>query len=142
MAQNFKGYSYPITKDALGYFHTQEDVDQIKSDLLILLLTNPGERLMLPEFGTGLRDLIFDPNDITLHNKARDLIINAIRTWEPRISVEQVDVLSSVDTTSLDRSDDLTEADAILMIRIKFLDPQNIQSVQELNLQVPLGGVV
>lgn len=142
MAQKFKGFPYPITKDALGYFHSQDDIDQIKSDLLILLLTNPGERVMLPEFGTGLRDLIFEPNDGALQNKARDLIINAIRTWEPRISVEQVDVLSSVDETSLNVNDDLSETGAILMIRIRFLDPQNIQSVQELSLQVPLGGAI
>lgn len=141
MANKFLGLPYPVTKDARGYFHTQVDVEQIKSDLLILLLTNPGERIMLPEYGTALRDLIFEPNDEALHARAREMIIDAVRIWEPRISVEQIEVLSSVDDSSLNPSDDKTEKDSILMIRIRFFDPNNIQTVQELSLQVPLGGV-
>lgn len=140
MADKFAGVPYPVTRDAKGYFRSQGGVRQIKSDLLVLLLTNPGERVMLPEFGTPLRQLMFEPNDQSLHSRAREMIINAIRRWEPRISVEQIDVLSKVDEASLNSNDDLTEGDAILMIRIRFLDPGNIQTVQELKLEVPLGG--
>jgi len=135
----FKGYNYPIDKDAKGYWHSQEDVDQIKSDMLILLLTNPGERVMLPEFGTGLRELFFEPNDATLQANARQKIINAISLWEPRITVQQIEVLSQADDASLNNADDLTEAQSILMIRITFIDPDQIQEVQELVLEVPLG---
>jgi phage baseplate assembly protein W len=138
--EKFLGAPYPVTKDAMGYFRKQGGVEQIKSDLLILLLTNPGERVMLPDFGTGLRDLIFEPNDATLHTRARDLIINAIAKWEPRITVDQVEVLSNVDDTSLNFDDNRNEEESILMIRILFLDPDNIQTVQELSLEVPLGG--
>lgn len=135
----FSGYTYPIVKDPKGYFHSQQDVDQIKSDLLILLLTNPGERVFLPAFGTDLRSLIFEPNDPTLAATARQRIIAAIQQWEPRIAVQQIDVLTKVDINDLNPNDTRTEAPNILEIRIMFVDPQNIQSVQQLVLAVPLG---
>ena len=141
MPEKFLGAPYPITRHPRGYFRRQGGIEQIKSDLLILLLTNPGERVMLPEYGTGLRDLLFDPNDNVLQQRARELIVNAINTWEPRIAVDQVDVLTSVDDSSLNVFDDKNEAGAILMIRILFKDPQDIATVQELRLEVPLGGI-
>ena len=136
----FSGFPYPIQKTVLGYFHPQEDIDQIKSDLLILLLTNPGERIMNPRYGTPLKKLIFEPNDPRLLNEARSVIINSINRWEPRIALKQVEVLSKVDKDSLDTYDDKTETGHILAIRIIFVDPKDIQSVQELTLEVPLGG--
>lgn len=142
MSEKFSGLPYPLTKDARGYMRTQGGIQQIKSDLLILLLTNPGERVMLPEFGTGLRKLIFEPHDITLEEQARQMIINAINTWEPRISVDEIEVLANVDENSLNPFDTRDEAGGILMIRILFKDPENMQEVQELRLDVPLGGSI
>src|SRR5581483_8560959 len=43
---NFNGIQYPITKSPAGHFHNTTDIEQVKSDLLILLLTNPGERCL------------------------------------------------------------------------------------------------
>jgi len=137
----FLGFPYPIQKTVKGYFYTQtDDVDQIKSDLLILLLTSPGERVMNPLYGTPLKKLIFEPNDPRLINEARNMIINSIRRWEPRISLQKVEVLSKVEENSLDPNDDKSQLDHILTIRITFVDPKNIQSIQELVLEVPLAG--
>lgn len=136
----FLGFSYPIQKTVKGYFSSQEDVDQIKSDLLILLLTNPGERIMNPRYGTPLKKLIFEPNDPRLNNEARNIIINSIKKWEPRIALSNVEVLTKVDQNSLDPNDDKNQLDHILAIRVLFVDPRDIQSVQELTLEVPLGG--
>lgn len=140
MAEKFLGVPYPVTKDPQGYFRSQGGVRQIKGDLISLILTNPGERVMLPEFGVALRDLIFEQNDFSLRLKAREMIIRAIEMWEPRISIEQVEVLTDVDENSLDSSDDRNEGPNIMMIRIRFIDPENIQTVQELKVEVPLGG--
>jgi phage baseplate assembly protein W len=140
MSNDFNGLAYPIIKDANGYFRNQSDINQIKSDLLILLLTNPGERVMLPNFGTPLRRLIFEQNDATLRSQAKQMIVNSISQWEPRVSIDQIEVSSSIDTSVLSPNDNLSEAAAILSISIRFLDPGNIQSVQELVLDVPLGG--
>jgi hypothetical protein len=155
MIDKFKGCPYPIEKHPLGLLHVQTGVDQIKSDLLILLLTNPGERVMLPNFGTPLKKLFFEQNDEIILLQARDMIINSIKTWEPRVAISAVEV--SIGTNNLDPNgflgadpptdlsliggnyiDTRNDDDHALSIRIAFFDPENIQSIQELILEVPL----
>jgi phage baseplate assembly protein W len=137
----FLGFPYPIQKTVRGYFSSQsEDVEQIKSDLLILLLTNPGERVMNPRYGTPLKKLIFEPNDPRIAAEARNVIINSIKQWEPRVALKQVEVLTKVDENSLSPLDDKSEIEHLLTIRIVFFDPNEIQTVQELTLEVPLPG--
>ena len=137
---NFNGVPYPITRDPKGYYRKQGDLAEIQSDLLILLLTNPGERCMLPDFGTDLRSLMFEPNDIVVAQKAKQLIAQSIQKWEPRVSIQQLHVFAGPDPSQLNQQDNRTEVNHILTIQISFVDPQNIKEVQELVLQVPLGG--
>jgi phage baseplate assembly protein W len=92
LRMKFLGFPYPVVSNPRGLLATQGGVDQIKSDLLCLLLTNPGERVMIPDFGTPLRELIFEPNDDVLVNKAREVIITAIKTWEPRVTIDQIEI--------------------------------------------------
>jgi len=132
------GLPYPIQKDPRGFLHTQIGVEQVKSDLLSLLLTNPGERVMLPDFGTPLRTLMFEPNDAIIEEQAREMIINSINLWEPRIAVSAIEVSSTIDVDDLNPQDTKTQKDHILNIKILFFDPENIQQVQELRLNVPL----
>jgi phage baseplate assembly protein W len=137
----FLGFPYPVQKTVRGYFSSQkEPVEQIKSDLLILLLTNPGERVMNPRFGTPLKKLIFEPNDPRIKSEARNVIINSIKQWEPRVALQQVEILTKVDENSLSALDNKSEIEHLLIIRIVFVDPNDIQTVQELQLEVPLAG--
>jgi len=135
----FQGAPYPITKHARGFLHTQTGADLIRSDLLSLLLTNPGERVMLPEFGTPLMELVFEQNDAATAELARDMIATAIETWEPRIAVTAIETNVGVQD-SLDLTDPLDDLPHILYIRIEFTDFEDITQLQELKLEVPLGG--
>lgn len=135
---NFLGVPYPITKNPLGFFRTQSGVSQIKSDLLTLLLTNPGERVFLPEYGTPLKRLIFEQNDATLEMTARNMIIESISKWEPRIVVDQISVSSQASQSDLNFQDPGEDIDNILSIKIMFVDPEQLSEVQELVLQIPL----
>lgn len=139
---NFLGAPYPIVSTPRGLLPFQSDVDQIKSDMLILLLTNPGERVFLPTFGTPLNQLIFEQNDAVLETQARQMIINSIQTWEPRITVQQISVtsgaLGTFDTSELNPNDQNLDTNHILGINIQFFDPQNIKEVQQLVLEIPL----
>lgn len=135
---NFLGLPYPTVKSPLGYWYSQSGIDQIKSDMLTLLLTTPGERVMLPEFGTPLKRLLFEQNDAVTATKARNMIISSLRRWEPRIAVTDIEVSTRADRTSLNKDDDLTQEEHILFIRILFRDPENIKVIQELVLNVPL----
>jgi phage baseplate assembly protein W len=138
--QKFLGLQYPLVKTPRGILAQKRGVDQIKADLLQLLLTNPGERVMLPTYGTPLRQLIFEPNDSTLTARARKMIVDSILAWEPRIVISDIEVSSSIDRQSLNEFDTYEEKEAILYIRIKFIDPENIQTVEELVLESPIGG--
>lgn len=126
MNSNLLGCPYPLTKSNHGYFRTQRGVNQIKSDLLVLLLTNPKERVMHPEFGTPLRQLMFDPADGILAKKARDIIVTALGKWEPRVSFEAVDVTTNPEDNSM-------------KIVIAFRNPENIKDIEVLTLELPIG---
>lgn len=139
---NFLGAPYPIIRHPLGMLRTQRGMNQVKSDLLVLLLTEPGERVMLPEFGTPLKKFLFEQNTSSLVDAVKDTIANSIKMWEPRIAVSQIEVTNSEDSMeqSLNPSDKKEDFGHILLIRILFTDFDNIQQVQELKLEVPLGG--
>lgn len=138
--KKFLGLQYPMVNGARGLLAQKHGVDQIKADLLQLLLTNPGERVMIPAYGTPLRKLVFEQNDVSLAYQARLMISNAILTWEPRIVVSDITVSPGIEREKLNRLDPGDERDAILYIRISFVDPENITEIEELALQVPIGG--
>jgi len=137
----FSGMPYPIVKHPLGMLRTQTGINQIKSDLLVLLLTEPGERVMLPSFGTPLRRFMFEPNDAALASSVRTAIIDSIRNWEPRIRVTNIQVTNSPKEVRASGSpyEGGEDTGHVLLIRISFTDFNNIQEIQELKLEVPLG---
>ena len=139
---NFLGLPYPIVKHPLGLMRTQKGVNQIKSDLLALLLTEPGERVMLPDFGTPLKKFFFEPNDSIIVEEVKEAIANSIKIWEPRVAINAIEVTNSKDTIEsvMDPYDRKEDTEHILLIRILFTDFDNIQQVQELKLEIPLGG--
>ena len=137
MIEKTKGLMYPIVKDPLGFFRSSQGLDVIKSDLMILLLTNPGERVMLSNYGTNLREYFFEPNDTTVAQEVKELISNAISTWEPRIVVEDIEVNNNIDNGDLNAADTLDQKEHILSIKINFLDPENIAQVDSLTLELP-----
>jgi phage baseplate assembly protein W len=132
----FLGAPYPIKKTPLGLLATQHGLNQIKSDLLVLLMTNPGERCMLPDFGTPLRTLLFEPNDQIIADRATEMIIESITQWEPRITVKKIEVF--VEPNLEEFQDDNGN---VLYIKIMFHDPEEIQEIQELQLKLPLGNL-
>jgi phage baseplate assembly protein W len=127
------GMPYPIVKYPLGFLFSQKDLDQVRSDLLVLLLTNPGERVMLPDFGTPLRSLLFEPNDPTVETQAREMVINSISKWEPRITIKDITVSSG--GNGMDTG---TDSDHVLGISIDFFNPGKIADVQTLRLEIPI----
>ena len=64
----------------------------IRSSIQRILLTKPGERVMLPDFGCDLDKYIFEPNDSLLELQVRNEITNAITKWEPRITLKNITV--------------------------------------------------
>ena len=75
------GWSFPFAIDDLGRVDTAAGNDNIRNKVLQVLLTSPGERVNLPEFGCGLRDLVFDPNNEILAATTEFTVHKALQRW-------------------------------------------------------------
>ncbi|MCK6547514.1 GPW/gp25 family protein [Myxococcota bacterium] len=63
----------------------------VRQGLLMLLSTRPGERVMRPDYGCSLSELVFAPNDDTTAGLAIHYVRRAIERWEPRVEVLRID---------------------------------------------------
>jgi hypothetical protein len=95
-------YAFPFRIDAgssQGAVASYPDhVDQM---LRQLLLTSPGERTCLPEFGCGLRRLVFAPQTQALPATVKIQVQDAIRRWlSDQVQLDDVDVVSGADPAS------------------------------------------
>ena len=54
--------------------------------------TSPGERVMRPTFGAGVQNYVFEPNSPALRAQLASTVSNALSTWEPRISIVNINV--------------------------------------------------
>ena len=83
----------PVGFDARGRTRAVSREDHIRDLIHQVLFTNPGERVNRPEFGCGLRRLVFAPLSDPLAAATQQLIQGALIRWlDPLISVERVTV--------------------------------------------------
>jgi len=76
------------------------DIQCVELDLLNHIYTSRGERLMMPNFGTRIPTLVFEPlDDITLTILEEDL--RAVFEFDPRVSLEQLVITPSYDTNTV-----------------------------------------
>ena len=69
--------------------------DQVKSNIKNLLLTKRGERILQPEFGSGLQELLFEPNVDDLEGRIEDTINESLEQWLPYVTAEEIDIEST-----------------------------------------------
>jgi phage baseplate assembly protein W len=89
------GITLPIQIGNTAFNQSFKTFEQASSNIKNLLLTKKGERVMQPEFGSGLQELLFDFNDDSLAGKIEETITTAIETWLPYITIQQIDVEAS-----------------------------------------------
>ena len=70
-----------------GGVNTNSGIDRIKQSIYYILTTVPGERFFLPDFGSKLNLLLFEPNDLIVRDLVQVYIKEALAKWEPRIQV-------------------------------------------------------
>ena len=88
------GLKLPFNRGRSGLFpQTQTTLEQAGSNIKNLLLTSKGERIMQPDFGSRLRDLLFEQYTEDLEERVREEIQQAMSTWLPYIVISQVDVI-------------------------------------------------
>lgn len=90
-----RGWSFPPTFDrAAGGVRMLEREDDVASSLHILLSTARGERIMVPQYGCNMDELVFENLDTRMRTLMADKIASAILYHEPRIDLERVEVNS------------------------------------------------
>jgi phage baseplate assembly protein W len=96
------GITLPLRLGANGYFENTTDVlTQVRSNLSNLLLTQKGERVMQPDFGSELHRVVFEPmTDDGLAN-VRAIIETATQQWMPFIQVDDVQVVRDEDNYTI-----------------------------------------
>ena len=86
------GWAFPIGLDARRRFALARHATDIEQAIIMILLTPKGQRVMRPDFGCQIHELIFAPNDATTAGLAIYYVQEALAMWEPRIAVREVDV--------------------------------------------------
>lgn len=123
-----RGFAFPFRIDPLsGGIARAEGPDKLHDNVMQLLQTNPGERVMRRSYGGGLRDLVQDPNDDALRALAQHRIGKALTEHEPRIRAQRVVV----------QADDRDAGQAGVLAEISY---EIRRSHQQGLMRVPLSG--
>ena len=94
------GITLPIQRGSDGYFaQSFKTFDQVRSNLKNLLLTKKGERILQPEFGSGLHDLLFNPATEKFEEDLENTINDAVAKWLPYVIVEDINIDISKEMT-------------------------------------------
>jgi phage baseplate assembly protein W len=91
------GWAFRFGVDGRGGIAMASEEQAIERSIRLILSTAKGERRMRPNFGCGIHDLVFAPNDATTAGLIRYHVTEALGWWEPRIEVNEVDVRTDVD---------------------------------------------
>lgn len=109
--------------------------DMAEQNLKMVILTSPGERVMIPEFGVGIRNYLFEPNNNQTINTIRDRIREQVGKYLPYLKLMSLELFSP--RISLQEGTDNTA----LIVKIKYSIPAaNVISELTINSASPTGG--
>jgi phage baseplate assembly protein W len=87
-----KGWSFPIALDASGAIEMAEYEESVRQSVWNILGTAKGERVMRPDFGCGIYDLVFEVNSASTAGKVAQEVKDSLLLYEPRIDVRDIQV--------------------------------------------------
>ncbi len=85
-----RGWAFPVTADIRGNLATSSYEKNVEESIRIILGTTPGERIMRPDFGCAINEIIFSPDSPQTIALAVHYITEAIVKWEPRVILKNV----------------------------------------------------
>ncbi len=94
------GWAHPVGADD-GSVAVARYEDSVRQAIWLVLATSPGERVMRPDFGCGIHDLVFAPSNSASIGAAEQAVRSALLRWEPRIDVLDVNVRADTPATLL-----------------------------------------
>lgn len=96
-----RGWAFPLSPAPDGDVEMVSDEEDIRQSIVLILETEPGERVMRPDFGCGLRGLVFEPINASTLALAGYKVEQALVKWEPRINVIDVSVTPDAEAGKL-----------------------------------------
>jgi phage baseplate assembly protein W len=115
------GITLPIQIGNNAFNQSFKTADQAKSNIKNLLLTKKYERLMQPEFGSGIQELLFEINDDEFADKIENTIVDTMALWLPYINVDSIDIK---------QTNELKNANTVeISISFRVGDTPNLESV-------------
>lgn len=94
---------YPFGAGARGWVRTTDEEDHVRDLIYQVLFTSPGERVNRPDFGCGLKRLLFMPNNDVLAVATQFTVQGALQRWlGDRITVESVRVRADQEVLTVD----------------------------------------
>jgi len=126
MSEDIRGFSIPFRTDpASGGVAYESGPEKLKENIIHILLTGVGERVMRRDYGGGIRQLVHDPNNDALRAIVQHQIAKSIGQWEPRVLLQSVTV---------------TRQNGTLVAEIQYVI-RRTQEPQSLSVPIGLGGV-
>jgi phage baseplate assembly protein W len=86
------GWGFPVGVTSAGEIGLAEYEESVRQSILIILGTARGERVMRPDFGCGIYDLVFAVNSASTASKVAQAIRDALLLFETRIDVRDIQV--------------------------------------------------
>jgi uncharacterized protein len=86
------GWAFPVRPGPAGRLAYASDDEKIRQSIWVILSTAPGERVMRPEFGCGIHDLVFQANTASLRALVAERVRDSLIRFEARIDVLDVRV--------------------------------------------------
>jgi len=122
------GLSFPLRGDKFNDFAlTKNSLEQSLHNLKNLLLTQVGERVNQPQFGSNLRALCFEQIDDDLPVNIKAEVIRAVSVWLPYINIQEVNTLTEDDDKGK------------IFVEIKYSTTLNAQTQQQITLDATGG---
>tara|TARA_R100001129_G_scaffold89447_1_gene60903 strand:+ start:306 stop:710 length:405 start_codon:yes stop_codon:yes gene_type:complete len=88
----YVGVRFPLDHSQEGFFYkTKTILEQAKANMRNLLLTSKGERVMQPEFGSTLTDVLFNQGE-DVENEIDEAIREAVSNWLPYIIINEINM--------------------------------------------------
>ena len=86
------GWAFPPCIEADGSVAEAVYEEDIRQAIRIIIFTNPGERVMRPDFGAGLNQFVFEPVNTTTMALVENRVRESLIAWEARIDILEVEV--------------------------------------------------
>lgn len=96
-----RGFYWPLQVDHTGSIRLTDSDGDLDRSMAVVLATAPGERLMRPQFGCRIWELMFEPVNANVLGLMAHAVREALAQWEPRVAVLNVEPVPDPDEPAL-----------------------------------------